>query len=1099
MTVTGLFIRRPVATTLLTLACILGGVLGYLALPVADLPNIDFPVIQVLAQQPGGSPEQVASSVAEPLERHLAAIADLEEMTSQSSQGMVRLTLQFALSRDINGAARDVEAAIQAARADLPTTLRQNPEYYKANPNDPPAIMLALTSGNRPLPELYDKASSLLLPRLSQIRGVGLVEISGSALPAVRVEIDPLPLYKFGIGFEDIRAALASANAHTPKGFIDQGGMRFTLQTNDQARSAQAYRDLVIAYRNGRPVRLSDVAQVVDSVEDVRNAGYFGREPAIVMMVFMQAGGNIVRALDQLHAELPHLRATLPAGIQLHTFMDRSQTIRASLADTRMTLFLSALLVVLTVLLFLGTLRATLIPAIVIPAAIMGTLGVISLLGFSLDNMSLMALTISTGFVVDDAIVVLENITRHVESGLSSFQAALRGASEVAFTVVSITVSLIAVFLPILLMGGITGRLFHEFAVTVSVTLCMSMALSLSLTPMLCARLTLHDAGGGAGRLAGWVERGHLAMLRVYGRCLDWALAHRAPMLLSLPATLGLTVAIYLTMPQSLFPDEDSGVLLGRLMGDQAISFHALNQKMNQTLAALQKDPDVAGVAGFVGGRGSSNQGNLFIALTDKSKRPHPPATTIANLNHRLHDMTGARFYALQRGAIRIGARPSNAAYLYTLQGDDTTALYAWTQKLVAALSTRPELMDVSSDVLLGGLAMNVAIDRDAGARTQITPQLIANTLYDAYGQRAASVIYNDMNQYRVVMEAAPRFWQNPASLRQVWVSVAGGAAQGGTQANTIRVRAGDPAAATAATAQSAQSFRNQIANTLAGGRSASTGSAVSTAAETMVPLGVVSLSSAGHIPLAINHEGQGVATTVSFNLPTGVSLGQAVQIVEDTVRQLKIPASIHGAFTGNAAQFKNNSSSETLLILAALAAVYMVLGILYESYVHPLTILSTLPSAGVGALLALWAFGQDFSLMGMIGVILLIGIVKKNAIMLIDFAIAAERDHDLTPHQAIRQACLLRFRPIMMTTFAAAMGALPLVVGNGYGSEVRHPLGIAIIGGLAVSQALTLFTTPVVYLCLEQLSRRAAQWRRRLLPGSRTTPDRTETGLSRG
>jgi multidrug efflux pump len=1081
MSVTGLFIRRPVATTLLTLACVLCGVVGYLTLPVADLPNIDFPVIQVQAQQPGGSPEQMASSVAEPLERHLGEIAGLEEMTSQSSQGQVRLTLQFVLSRDVNGAARDVQAAIQAARADLPATLRQNPQYSKANPNDPPALLLALTSDTMPLPQVYDQASNLILPRLSQVKGVGMVQISGSALPAVRVELDPQALYKFGIGFEDIRAALASANAHTPKGFIDQDGQRLTLETNDQAHDAQAYRDLIVAYRNDRAVRLTDIAQVTDGVEDIRNAGYYNRKPAIVVQVFMQAGGNIVRALDQINAEMPQLKATLPAAIQMRTFMDRSLTIRASLADTRMTLFLSVVLVVLTVLVFLGTLRATMIPAIVIPTSIMGTLGVISLLGYSLDNMSLMALTISTGFVVDDAIVVLENITRHVEAGMPPFQAALRGAGEVAFTVLSITASLIAVFLPILLMGGVTGRLFHEFAMTVSVALCVSLALSLSLTPMLCARMTLHPAGGATGRVAAWVERGHEAMLRVYARGLDWALAHRAVMLLTLPLTLGLTVAVFLNMPQGLFPDEDTGMLLGRLMGDQSISFQSMARKMNQTQAALLADPDVAAVGGFLGGRGSSNQGNLFIVLTDKSRRDHPPSTTIAHLNRRLHVMTGARFYALLRSAIRIGARPSNAAYQYTLQGTDTTALYDWTQKLVAALSTQPELTDVSSDVLLGGLSLDVAIDRDTGARTQLTPQLVSNTLYDAYGQRPASIIYNNLNQYRVVMEAAPRFWQDPASLRQVWISVAGGTAQGGTQANTIRVPL---ASLTTASTLSAQSFRNQIANTLAGGHSASTGSAVSTGAETMVPLQVVSRTTPGNIPLAINHDGQAVATTISFNLPTGVPLGRAVQVVDGQVRRLRIPATIHGAFAGNAAQLQNSSSSETLLIVAALAAVYMVLGILYESYVHPLTILSTLPSAGVGALLALWMFGQQFSLMAMIGVILLIGIVKKNAIMLVDFAIEAERDRHLSPLQAIHDACLLRFRPIMMTTFAAALGALPLVLGNGYGSELRHPLGIAIIGGLAVSQALTLFTTPVVYLLMEHIARRVTEWRGSLLPG---------------
>ncbi|MFW7269417.1 efflux RND transporter permease subunit [Gluconacetobacter sp. Hr-1-5] len=1086
-----LFVLRPVATTLLTIALLIAGIIGYRALPVADLPNVDFPVIQVQARQAGGSPEEIASSVAAPLERRLGSIADLTEMTSQSTQNQARITLQFALNRDINGAARDVEAALQAARADLPTSLRQNPSYSKANPNGAPIMILALTSKTRTMSQLYDLTSNVLQQHLSQIRGVGQVEVGGSSLPAVRVEMNPLPLYKFGIGFEDLRAALASANANTPKGFIDYQGTRYTLDTNDQARSAQDYRDLIIAYHNSRPVRLSDVADVNDGVEDLRNAGYYNRQPAVLAIIFAQAGANVIRTIDQIKAEVPSLRAALPPNVELHTVLDRSTTIRAALADTQYTLVISVVLVVLVVLVFLRSGRTTLIPAIVVPTSIIATFGAMQLLGYSLDNLSLMALTVSTGFVVDDAIVVIENISRYLEEGKGRLEATLLGAQEVAFTVFSITMSLIAVFLPILLLGGVAGRLFHEFAMTMSVTIIVSMILSLTLTPMMAALfLPAHDttrtAGGPWERIAAVLERMLNGLQRSYVHTLDAALTHPRLVLLSLPCTVVLMVALFIHMPKGFFPDSDTGMLMGHLQGDQSISFQALVGKIDEVQKAVMADRDIASITGFTGGRGSSNQANMFVVLKDKSQRAGPPSTTIARISARLQNMVGAHFYLMAPGTLRLGARQSNAAYQYTLQSDSPTDLYTWMPKLVAALQKHPELTDVSSDVQQGGSALNVALDRETSARMLVTPQLVANTLYDAYGQRSASTIHNALNQYHVVMEVEPRFWKDPASLQQVWISTAGGSAGGGTRANTIRV----PTASTSSQANSlsSQSFRNQIANSLAGGASASNGSAVSTNAETMVPIGIVSTVAPQLTPLSVNHQGQSVAATVSFNLATGVPLQQATQIVSAEMVRLHVPATIHGSFAGNAGQLQKSVNNEPLLILAALAAVYMVLGILYESYVHPLTILSTLPSAGVGALLALDLAGEDFSLIAMIGVILLIGIVKKNAIMLVDFAIEAERNGQPAA-QAIHTACLLRFRPIMMTTLAAALGALPLILGQGYGSELRRPLGIAIVGGLVVSQALTLYTTPVVYLYLDRFGlwcRRQFRSLTKALPGRR-------------
>ncbi|MDG6093968.1 efflux RND transporter permease subunit [Acetobacter sp. AN02] len=1090
-----IFIDRPVATILLTVALLLAGILSYMKLPVADLPNVDFPVIQVQARQPGGSPETVASTVAAPLERRLGQIAGIMEMTSQSSQNQVRITLQFSLDRDINGAARDVEAAIQAARADLPTSLRQNPNYSKANPNGAPILILALTSPTRTPAQLYDIATNVLQQHLSQIVGVGEVEVAGSALPAVRVEINPHPLYRYGIGFEDVRAALASANAHSPKGIIDQNGMRYTLQTNDQAQEAQAYRDLVIAWRNNRPVRLSDVATVHDGVEDIRNAGFFNGRHAVIGIVFAQAGANVIRTTDQIKEHLPALRAALPGDVDLHIGLDRSVTIRDALSDTKLTLLVGIVLVTAVTFFFLRSLRMTLIPALVVPTSIIGTFAFMKLFGYQLDNLSLMALTISTGFVVDDAIVVTENIARYTEQGMDPHEAAIRGSGEVAFTVVSISLSLIAVFIPILLLEGVAGRLFHEFAVTLSITIILSMFLSLSLTPMLASRLlrapdAAHEgavaSSGLIRRFSDLSENMMQAMLRGYERSLDVALRHRRLVLLSLPLTLLLIVALFIRMPKGFFPTEDTGMLMGHLRGDQSISFQGMLSKIGEATDVLMSEKrDVAGVSVFLGGRGTANQANFFLQLKEKSERG-PASSLISRIDRRLKNLTGAQLFLMEPGGVRAGGRSGDGAYQYTLEGDSSQELYYWIPRLLAELGRHPELRDLSSDVQQGGSSVVTDIDRDTSARLQITPQLISNTLYDAFGQRSASVIYNPLNQYHVVMEVAPEYSASPEAIRQVWVSTTGGSASGSARSNTIRVRTSSTSSSMS-TAQ--QNFRNQIANSLAGGAAASTGSAVSTSQEPMVPLTFLTTIFPARTALSVNHQGQSVAATISFNLAAGTSLSRAVEIIRAATVELHMPASIHGDFAGNAAQFQKSVNDEPLLILAALIAVYVVLGVLYESYIHPLTILSTLPSAGVGALLALEIFGEEFSLMAMIGVILLIGIVKKNAIMLVDFAISAERSGISDPVEAIRSACLLRFRPIMMTSLAAALGAVPLIIGNGYGAELRHPLGIAIVGGLVVSQALTLYTTPVVYIVLDRLAFRTRRAVRRLFSRSLSEP----------
>ncbi|MFP6558654.1 efflux RND transporter permease subunit [Paraburkholderia sp. B3] len=1074
------FIARPVATTLLALGIALAGVFAFTKLPVAPLPQVDFPTISVQATLPGASPETVATSVASPLERHLGSIADVTEMTSQSSVGSTRITLQFGLNRDIDGAARDVQAAINAARADLPASLRSNPTYHKVNPADAPILILALTSPTLTAGQLYDSAATVLQQSLSQVDGVGEVDVSGSANPAVRIELEPHALFHYGIGLEDVRAALASANANSPKGDIEFGPQRFQLYTNDQASKASQYKDLVIAYRNGAGVKLSDLGEVVDSVEDLRNIGLANGKRSVLVILYRQPGANIIETVDRVIAMLPQLKASLPASVEVIPTSDRSVTIRASLKDTERTLMIAVALVVMVVFLFLRNWRATLIPSVAVPISIIGTFGAMYLMGFSLDNLSLMALTIATGFVVDDAIVVLENISRHIENGVPRLQAALLGAREVGFTVLSISVSLVAVFLPILLMGGIVGRLFREFALTLSLAIAVSLLVSLTLTPMMCSRLLDEPHEKAAeGRFAQWLERGFMTLQRGYEHTLGWALAHPLFVLLTLVATIALNVALYVVVPKGFFPQQDTGRLTGGIVADQATSFQAMKVKFAEMMRIVQSNPAVDSVAGFSGGR-ATNSGFMFVSLKPKSERKLSADVVIAQLRGPLSSVAGARTFLQAVQDIRVGGRQSNAQYQFTLLADNTTDLYKWGPKLTEALQSRPELADVNSDQQQGGLESMVTIDRASAARLNITPSQIDNTLYDAFGQRQVSTIYNPLNQYHVVMEVAPQYWQSPEMLDQIWVSTSGGPASGSQSTNATAgtvsapsTTAGGAAAATAASAAAiaADSALNLAINSLAasGKSSASSGAAVSTAQETMIPLSAIASFGPGTTPLSVNHQSQFVASTISFNLPPGKSLSDATAAIYDTMGEIGMPATIHGSFQGTAQAFQQSLDNQPILILAALAAVYIVLGILYESYIHPLTILSTLPSAGVGALLALLLFKTEFSIIALIGVILLIGIVKKNAIMMVDFAIAASRE-GLSSRDAIHQACLLRFRPIMMTTCAALLGALPLAFGTGEGAELRAPLGISIVGGLIVSQMLTLYTTPVVYLYMDRL-----------------------------
>ncbi len=1095
MNISAPFIARPVATTLLTLGIALAGILAFTKLPVAPLPQVDFPTISVSAQLPGASPTTVASSVAAPLERHLGQIADVTEMTSHSGIGQARVTLQFGLNRDIDGAARDVQAAIVAARADLPSNLRTNPTYRKFNPADAPILILAMTSKTLTQGQMYDAASNVFQQQLSQIGGIGQVIIGGSALPAVRVELNPQALFQYGIGLEDVRAALASANANSPKGTIDDGDRRFQIYTNDQSTKASDYAPVVIAYRNGAAVKLSDVADVIDSVEDVRNLGLSNGQPSVLVILFRQPGANIIDTIDSVKAALPHLEAAMPADVNVTIAIDRSITIRQSLRDTELTLLIAIMLVTVVVYLFLRDFRATMIPSVAVPVSILGTFGAMYLLGYSLDILSLMALTIATGFVVDDAIVVLENISRHLEAGMPRLQAALLGAREVGFTVLSISLSLIAVFIPILLMGGILGRLFREFTVTLSLAIVISLAISLTTTPMMCALLLRTRPPREIPRRRGLFER----VLDGYEHSLAWALRHRRLFLAIFFAAIGSNILLFYVVPKGFFPQQDTGRLVGSLQADQSVSFQLMTQKLRQMMAIVQQDPAVEHVVGYTGvgsggGFGQINTGSVFVALKPLSQRP-PIDQVIARLRPKLARVPGGRLFLFPVQDIRAGGRQSSGQYQYTLQSDSAEELFKLSQSLVHELEHSSVIADVNSDQQQHGLESDLIIDRNTASRLGITPAQIDNTLYDAFGQRQVSVIYSAINQYHVVMEIDPRYTQYPQALRDIFVAKSAGGASGTAASNTPQGSVTAAAKATAVSAASANtaaaaiansnSARNVAINALAnaGKANTSSGAAVSTAKETMVPLAALSHYNPGNAPLSVSHQGLFVAATISFNLQPGAALGDAANEINDAINRIHMPVSIRGDLAGTAQVFQQSLSNEPVLIVAAIAAVYILLGVLYESYIHPITILSTLPSAGVGAILALMLFHTEFSIIGLIGVILLIGIVKKNAIMMIDFAIEAKRVRNLNSYDAIFEACLLRFRPIMMTTSAAILGAVPLTLSFGNGGEIRRPLGISIMGGLIISQLLTLYTTPVLYLYLDRLGQWSLRTRQRLLP----------------
>jgi multidrug efflux pump len=1064
----GPFVRRPVATVLLTVGMALAGIGGFFLLPVAPLPQVEFPVISVSASLPGASPETMATSVATPLERRLGVISGVNEMTSSSSNGQTRVTLQFDLNRKIDAAAREVQAAINASRADLPATLRSNPTYRKINPADSPVIILALTSKILSPGQLYDQVSNLLQQKIAQVPGVGDVELGGATLPAVRVELLPFALNQYGVSTEDVRAALQASNANRPKGAIEGQGRRLQIysgaNTANGGLKAADYKNLIVAWRNGAAVRLSDVASVIDGVENTNALGLFNGEPAVIVLVTRQPGANVIETVDGVRALLPELRAQLPDGVTLDVATDSTNSIRASLHEIEVTLLISIALVVLVVGIFLRNWRATLIPAVATVVSLLGTFAVMYLMGFSLNNLSLMALTVATGFVVDDAIVVLENTSRHIEAGMDRFSAALLGAREVGFTVLSISLSLVAVFIPLLFMDGLMGRLFREFAVTLSVAVMISLLISLTTTPMMCAWLLKNkdqtDADQGvkkAGFLAfvpRYLEAGFTRLQRSYEVSLDWALHSRKIVMVCLVAVIGLNVYLYTAVPKGFFPQQDSGRITGGIRADQSISFQAMQGKLKQLVDIIRVDPAVATVVGFTGG-GRAGGGFMFITLLPADQRTVSGQAVIARLRPLLANVTGVTLYLSPVQDLRGGGgRSSNSTYQYTLKSDNAADLKQWSARLAAQMARQPALVDVDSDQQENGVETMVTVDKDSAARLGITSRDVDNALYNGFGQRQVATVYSEINQYHVVMEVAPRYTRSPESLRDIYVP-----SRQPASTNT-----------TTATAATISTAASNLVNPAS--RDQSTGQALSASPSTMVPLSAIATFSERARPSSVSHQDGELATTVSFNLVEGFTLIEGQAAVAQAEAEIAMPSNVRGSFQGAARSAEQSQSQQPLLILAALVVIYLVLGILYESLIHPITVISTLPSAGIGALLALLIFKLDFSLIALIGVFLLIGIVKKNAILIIDFAIEAQRARGLSAMEAVREACLLRFRPILMTTLAAALGALPLAIGFGEGAELRRPLGIAIIGGLIASQLLTLLTTPVVYVLLDKLRR---------------------------
>jgi multidrug efflux pump len=1070
------FVKRPIGTVLLTIGIALAGIAAFFVLPVSPLPQVDYPVISVRASIPGASPETMATSVATPLERHLGTIAGVNEMTSTSSVGSARVTLQFDLSRNIDGAAREVQAAINASRVDLPATLRSNPTYRKANPAASPVIILALTSKTKTPGQIYDAVSNIVSQRLSQVDGVGDVEIGGGSLPAVRIELLPFALSRYGISTDDVRAAIQASNANRPKGTVQGDGRKLQIYTQTPALRASDYASMVIAWRNGAAVRLQDVAEVLDGVEDTRTLGLFNGEPAIIVLITRQPSANIIETVDSVRALLPELQAQLPPDVTLQVASDSTNSIRGSLREVEFTLVISVILVVLVVSLFLRSVRATIVPAVATVAALLGTFGVMYLLGFSLNNLSLMALTVATGFVVDDAIVVLENTSRHIESGMTRMKAALLGAKEVGFTVLSISVSLVAVFIPLLFMGGQVGRLFREFAITLSAAVLISLVISLTTTPMMCAWLLKpggeHDKHKPQGRLGRMAARSYDWILKRYETSLDWALDSKGLVMLILVAVVGLNVYLFSAAPKGFFPQQDSGQLNGGLRADQSISSQALAAKLRQVVDIIRKDPAVDTVVGFTGA-GRAGGGFMFVNLKPANQRTESGLAVIARLRPQLAEVTGLRVFLGTVQDVRSGGRASNSTYQYTLKSDSLADLRTWALKLSEELKQQPMLTDIDTDQDENGVETVAKVDPDSARRLGLTSTSIDNALYNAFGQRQVATIYTELNQYHVVMEWAPRYTRSPNALKDIYVPATRTSVVAG---QTVTTQVAAATTASTGTSSSTSSSTSSAAVPVSANpalRNASSGNVLSNTATSLVPLSAVAKFEEQSVATSVSHEDGELATTISFNLAEGANLGDAREAIAKAEANIAMPTNVRGAFAGTAASAQQSQGQQVMLIAAALVVIYIVLGILYESLVHPITVLSTLPSAGVGAVLALLMFRMEFSIIALIGVFLLIGIVKKNAILIIDFALEAERSRGLTPLEAVREACLLRFRPILMTTLAAALGALPLAVGFGEGAELRRPLGVAIIGGLIASQLLTLLTTPVVYLLLDKLRRR--------------------------